>query len=102
MMLDLTTKMKQQEGWAKLKSDEIQEILDFEVEGEQYRIQCHCFSNGKLHLVINDRISDKQKKIDAVEYKCDFPHVLAIDIFKKKLHGISGKSSVQWADNHFK
>ena len=35
-------------GWTKLHSDEVQEMLDFEAEGEQYEIQRHYFTNGKL------------------------------------------------------
>ena len=34
--------------YTKLHSDEIQDIMDFEVDGEQFKIQRHYFTNGKL------------------------------------------------------
>ena len=64
------------EVWTKLHFDEVQEMLDFEVEGKQYKIQHHYFTNRKLHLVVNDRRSEMLTAIDVVEYKCDFPMCL--------------------------
>ena len=74
------------EGWTKLHSDEVQEMLDFEVEGKQYKIQRHYFTKGKVELVVNDRISETLAPIDVVDYKCDFPHVLATNICSKNFH----------------
>ena len=64
----------------------------FEAEGKQYDIQCHYFTNGKLRLVVNDRISETLTTIDAVDYKCDFPHLLITYICSKKFHGDSSKA----------
>ena len=72
-------------------------MLDFEVDGKQYEIQHHHFTNGKLCLVVNDRISETLTKINAVDYKCDFLHVLATYIHSKKFCG-----GMEWAHKHFK
>ena len=87
-------------GWPKLHCDEVKEMLDFEAESKQYYIQCHYFINRKLCLVVRDRISETT--IDEVDYKCDFPHVLAFYIHSKKFHGDSSKTWMEWADKHFK
>ena len=39
------------EQWTELHSDEVQEMLDFEAEDKQYRIQHHYFTNRKLQFV---------------------------------------------------
>ena len=88
--------------WTKLHSDEVQEMLDFEPEGEQYKIQCHYFINKKLWLMVRDRISETLTTLDVVEYKYDFPHALASYICSKKFHGDSSKTWIEWADKHFK
>ena len=78
------------EGWTQLHSDEVQEMLDFEAEGEQYKIQHHYSTSRKLQLVVNDRICETT--IDAVDYKCDFLHALATYICSKKFHGDNSKA----------
>ena len=69
------------EGWTKLHSDELQGMLDF---GKHYEIQCSYFTNEKLCLVVNDRISEVLITIYAVDYESDFPHVLTSYICSKK------------------
>ena len=57
-------------GWTKLHSDEVQEMLYFKVEGEQYEIQCHHFTNGKLQFIVNNGKSETLTSTYVVDYPC--------------------------------
>ena len=77
-------KVKSAGKWSRSPhSDEVQEMLDFEVEGKQYEIQCHYFTNRKLHLVVNDRIMKcKQQQMWSIISVIFFIYSLPIFIVK--------------------